>query len=52
MNQVFWIGIYPGIGAEMIDYMLSTLYAIVGRTPWSAAGPPAGLLVEDALAAI
>jgi CDP-4-dehydro-6-deoxyglucose reductase, E1 len=27
MNQVFWIGLYPGIGPAMLDYMLETLHA-------------------------
>ncbi len=26
MNQVFWIGLYPGIGPEILDYMLETLH--------------------------
>jgi len=26
MNQVFWIGLYPGIGPAMLDYMLETLH--------------------------
>ena len=25
MNQVFWIGVYPGIGPAMLEYMLETL---------------------------
>ena len=28
MNQVFWIGVYPGIGPEILDYMLETLHAV------------------------
>jgi CDP-6-deoxy-D-xylo-4-hexulose-3-dehydrase len=26
MNQAFWIGIYPGISAEMIDYVVKVLH--------------------------
>ena len=26
MNQVFWIGVYPGISPAMLDYMLETLH--------------------------
>jgi CDP-6-deoxy-D-xylo-4-hexulose-3-dehydrase len=26
MNQVFWIGLYPGIGPEILNYMLETLH--------------------------
>ena len=26
MNQVFWIGLYPGIGPAILDYMLETLH--------------------------
>jgi CDP-6-deoxy-D-xylo-4-hexulose-3-dehydrase len=28
MNQVFWIGLYPGIHAPVLDYMLETLRAL------------------------
>ena len=34
MNQVFWIGVYPGITPPMLDYMLETLARdCVGRAP-------------------
>ena len=26
MNQVFWIGVYPGIGPAILNYMLETLH--------------------------
>ena len=26
MNQVFWIGVYPGLTSSMIDYIVSTLH--------------------------
>jgi CDP-6-deoxy-D-xylo-4-hexulose-3-dehydrase len=28
MNQVFWIGLYPGIGPEIVDYMLESLHGV------------------------
>jgi CDP-6-deoxy-D-xylo-4-hexulose-3-dehydrase len=28
MNQVFWIGVYPGITAAMMDYILESFHAI------------------------
>jgi CDP-6-deoxy-D-xylo-4-hexulose-3-dehydrase len=28
MNQVFWIGVYPGITSAMVDYMLEAFHAI------------------------
>src|SRR5580658_6184728 len=28
MNQVFWIGLYPGIGPEILDYMLESLRGV------------------------
>ena len=31
MNNVFWIGVYPGIGADMRDYMVETLHRIARR---------------------
>lgn len=30
MNQVFWIGVYPGMTKEMLDYMIKTLKEAVG----------------------
>ena len=29
MNNVFWIGVYPGITREMLDYVLETFHALV-----------------------
>ncbi len=31
MEQVFWIGVYPGITGAMIDHMLDTFYALCRR---------------------
>jgi len=28
MNQVFWIGVFPGIGPEMLDHILETFHAL------------------------
>jgi CDP-6-deoxy-D-xylo-4-hexulose-3-dehydrase len=28
MNNVFWIGLYPGITQSMVDYMLDTFHQI------------------------
>jgi CDP-6-deoxy-D-xylo-4-hexulose-3-dehydrase len=28
MNQVFWIGLYPGIGPQILDYMLESLHGV------------------------
>jgi CDP-6-deoxy-D-xylo-4-hexulose-3-dehydrase len=28
MNQVFWIGVYPGLTPTMIDYVIETMHAI------------------------
>ena len=33
MNQVFWIGVYPGLGDPQIDYMLETLHKMA-RMNW------------------
>lgn len=29
MNQVFWMGVYPGLSAEMLDYMIESLHDAV-----------------------
>ena len=31
-DQVFWIGVYPGLGTEAIDYMVDTLHQAVCAT--------------------
>lgn len=30
MNDTFWIGVYPGMGDEMIDYMAKTILEAIG----------------------
>lgn len=30
MNQAFWIGVYPGLTAEMLQYMISSFHAFTG----------------------
>jgi CDP-6-deoxy-D-xylo-4-hexulose-3-dehydrase len=32
MNNVFWIGVYPGLSSEMIDYMVEALHSIAKDT--------------------
>jgi CDP-6-deoxy-D-xylo-4-hexulose-3-dehydrase len=29
MNQVFWIGVYPGLSPEHIEYMVESLHSLV-----------------------
>ena len=31
MNDTFWIGVYPGMNDEMIDYMIKTIKAAVSK---------------------
>ena len=33
MNQVFWIGVYPGITRPMLDYVVETMQAIPRLAP-------------------
>ena len=28
MNHVFWIGVYPGISSDMIDYMVDVFHQV------------------------
>jgi hypothetical protein len=39
MSQVFWIGVYPGIGTAALEYMVETLRLAcgVGRPACSSA---------------
>ena len=30
MNDTFWIGVYPGMSDEMIDYMAKTILEAIG----------------------
>jgi CDP-6-deoxy-D-xylo-4-hexulose-3-dehydrase len=40
MNQVFWIGVFPGITAPMVDYIVEIFHALCGG---GTAGAPAAL---------
>jgi CDP-4-dehydro-6-deoxyglucose reductase, E1 len=31
MNDTFWIGVWPGLTLEMLDYVIGTLYKILGK---------------------
>ncbi|MBM9589053.1 lipopolysaccharide biosynthesis protein RfbH [Leptospira sp. 201903075] len=31
MNDTFWLGVYPGMSEEMLDYMITKIRAFVGR---------------------
>ena len=30
MKDTFWIGVWPGLNTEMLDYVIETLYKIFG----------------------
>ena len=30
MNQTFWIGVYPGLTTEMLDYVVDTIETYFG----------------------
>ncbi len=32
MNQVFWIGVYPGLSREMLDYVIDIMKLFVKKT--------------------
>ena len=31
MNRVFWIGVFPGITAPMVEYIVAVFHALCGR---------------------
>jgi CDP-6-deoxy-D-xylo-4-hexulose-3-dehydrase len=31
MNDTFWIGVWPGLSLEMLDYMIESIHSILGR---------------------
>ncbi len=31
MNSTFWIGVYPGLSEEMLDYMVAQIHGYVNR---------------------
>ncbi|MDQ3723751.1 MAG: lipopolysaccharide biosynthesis protein RfbH [Actinomycetota bacterium] len=42
MANVFWIGVYPGLGAAQIDFMLDVLHDIAGRALQRVSGASLG----------
>jgi len=30
MNDTFWIGVWPGLTLPMLDYVIETLYKVLG----------------------
>ena len=38
MNNTFWIGVYPGLTDEMLDYVLATVSRFVERPVTARAG--------------
>ena len=38
MNNTFWIGVYPGLTDEMLDYVLATVSRFVERSVTARAG--------------
>ena len=30
MNDTFWIGVWPGLSVEMLDYMIESLHVLMG----------------------
>lgn len=32
MNDTFWIGVWPGLSIEMLDYMITSNYEILGKS--------------------
>jgi CDP-6-deoxy-D-xylo-4-hexulose-3-dehydrase len=33
MNDTFWIGVWPGLSLEMLDYMIKSIHNLVGIKP-------------------
>ena len=31
MNDTFWIGVWPGLATEMLDYMIEQIHKILGK---------------------
>jgi hypothetical protein len=31
MNDTYWIGVWPGLTIEMLDYMIEITHTILGR---------------------
>ena len=40
MNNVFWIGVYPGLTTEMLDYVAETILSFAADAKPLSAGLP------------
>jgi CDP-6-deoxy-D-xylo-4-hexulose-3-dehydrase len=43
MNNVFWVGVYPGLSKPMLDYIAETILAFVAK---ACAGEPSGMVAQ------
>jgi CDP-6-deoxy-D-xylo-4-hexulose-3-dehydrase len=42
MNQLFWIGVYPGLTEEMIEYVIASFQAFTNSFASAASGSSRG----------
>lgn len=46
MNNVFWLGVYPGLSREMLDFVVQTIHEFV-KNPGAFAGREAVVTIAD-----
>ena len=47
MNNVFWVGVYPGIGEEQLDYMIESFHDLLAPRPLRGGGSERAALAES-----
>ena len=47
MNNVFWVGVYPGLSTEQVDYMIESFHDVMAPAAASRGADPVALAERE-----